>query len=502
MFESRPDDLTSTSISGALWFFMQTIVMKATGLLAQIALAYILVPEDFGLIGMALSITAFADALHQNGLVQVVVQRQLDLDQRGRTVFWLSMAIGLVAMVILVGFGPLAGWLFDQPDVSLLIVVLAIAVPINAAGAVPRAHLLESLRFDRIATISGTQVVLQSVLTVMFALLGLGALSFALPVPIVAMISLYWYSRYRSLDAGWPPTVEEWRGLSKETGVLLSTSWLGKMVGYGDYFLLGLFTGPTTVGLYFFSFRLSIQSAHIVVNNVGRVLFPALAKLEAGSRRQLEAFIRASRALAGVGVPLAILLVFFGPDLIWAVFDPQWEDSAVFVQILSVAAVSRTVADSHVHLLKAQGRYGELFRWGLVSTLTFVAGVSIGGLAAGAIGVSLAVAAHAIGEGWIRYYLTVRPLGGGFWDLGRVSGGPLLSSLVGGGISIGLMTLLFESEYSWARLVLGSGLYVLLYLTALRLLDSTTHEILNEVRHRMTSAIGTRAAKAQHPESG
>lgn len=497
MSESRQGDLTSRSISGALWFFIQTLVIKASGLIAQIALAYILVPEDFGLIGMALSITAFADALHQNGLAQIVVQRRLDLDRRGRTVFWLSLAMGLVAMLILFGIAPVAAGLFDEPAVTTLIMVLAAAVPINAAGAVPRAHLLGSLQFDRIATISGSQVVLQSALTVGFALLGLGALSFALPLPIVAVVTLYWYSRYRSLDAGWPPIVEEWRGLSRDTGALLSTSWLGKVVEFGDYFLLGLFTSPTTVGLYFFAFRLSLQSANIVVNNVGRVMFPALAKLEAGSRRQLQAFTRGSRALAGVGVPLAILLVFFGPDLIEAVFDPQWEDSALFVQILSVAAVSRSVADSHIHLLKAQGRYGELLRWGVVGTLAFLIAVSIGGLAGGAVGVSLAVAGHAMGEGWIRYFLTVRPLGGGFWDLGRVLAGPVVASLAVGAISIGVVTLIFGDHAAWWRLILGSASYVLLYLPILRLLDSTTHGILNEVRRQVTRGLENRTQQSQ-----
>lgn len=502
MSEPQQGDLTSRSVSGALWFFIQTIVIKASSLLAQIALAYILVPEDFGLIGMALSITAFADVLHQNGLSQVVVQRHLDLDREGRTVFWLSLAMGLAAMLVLVGIAPLAAGLFGQPEVSLLIMVLSIAVPINAAGAVPRAYLLEGLRFGQIATISGTQVVLQSALMVVFALLGLGAMSFALPMPIVAVITLFWYSRYRSLDAGWPPMFQQWRSLSKDTGVLMSTSWLGKVVEFGDYFLLGLFTTPTIVGLYFFAFRLSLQSANIVVNNVGRVMFPALAKLEAGSRRQLAAFTRASKAIAGVGVPLAILLVFFGPDLISVVFDPQWEDAAIFVQILSVAAVSRAAADSHIHLLKAQGRYGELFRWGLFGTIAFIGGVIVGGLAGGAIGVSLAVAAHAIGEGWIRYYLSVRPLGGGFWDLGRVLTGPLSASLISGALSIWLVTLAFGSDHSWARLVVGSGAHVLLYIPTLRLLDSTTHEILNDVRRRVTGASGKRAGKVHHSDNG
>lgn len=495
--------LTERSIDGALWFLLQTVVIKASGVITQVALAYLLVPEDFGAIGLALSVTALADVLHQSGLAQVVVQRGEELEDRGSSVFWLSVFMGLGAMAVLMVAAPLLERLFDAPDVAVLVVVIALAVPINAANVVPRAKLIADLAFSKIAAISGLQVLLVGILSVVGAAVGLGSLSFAIPVPIAALVALIWYRRSSPLGLSWPPSTDSWRPLFRSSLVLITTSWLAKIVDYGDYFLLGVFTDPATVGLYFFAFRLSAQSATIVAHNVGRVMFPALVQVPSGSERQYRAFTRGTRALAGIGVPIAVVMVFFGRDLVYAVFDSEWNDSAFFVQVLSVAATVKVVSESHTHLLRAQGRYAEMLRWNLVGTTSFLIVVAAAGAFAGAWGVSLAVVSHTLVDGWVRYHLTTRVFGSGLREFPVIVAGPALTAVVIAGVSFAAAQWGFGLvEPSWQRLALGLAGVAALYFPVLRHIDPETSGVLSSVFRHAAAPIRRRVARRSATEEG
>ncbi len=269
---------------------------------------------------------------------------------------------------------------------------------------------------------------------------------------------------------------------------------------FGDYFILGIFADSTAVGLYYFAFRLAAQTGSIVTSNAARVLFPTLLQVPSGSRRQHRSFMRAVRVLAGFGIPLAMIFVVYGADLLAALFDPQWKQAALFVQVLSIASATRTVSDSHANLLKAQGRYRELLRWNIVGTACFLAIVTLGGAVDQATGVCVAVVIHAVVGGWIVYYLTVRPFGSDFWEFGRLVSGALIASA-----SVAIASVLFMrftlgwTEPSAARLVLGCALMGVLYLPILHVVSPPTSRELLEVSRRVTGPVWVKVRRGVVP---
>lgn len=499
---TKAGGLTGKSIGGAVWFAAQTVVVKSSTLVSQFILAYLLVPDDFGLIAVAMAVAALSGTLFRHGLAQVLVERSQQTHQLAKNAFWLSMAMGAVATVLMLASAPFVARLVGEPEVRDLIWILALTIPIQAASVSPRARLLADLEFGKVARINGAQVILRSALTVLFAWLDLGAYSFALAEPIASAIELLLYRRHHRLEAHAPTDRSAWRSLSRDTGFLVATGILAVTVAQGDYFVLGIFEPATEVGLYYFAYRLSIQGVAIFTNNIGRVLFPALAQLPRGSERQHVAFVRAVRALAGVAIPIGVLGAALGNDLILIAFDDEWDGSGLLLQILCLAAVVRSVSDSYFHLLTAQGRFRSLLIWSAVATVTFLAVVSIGASADGARGTAIAVTLHASLSGWVLYTLTVRPAGGTTTELPRILAGPVVACGSLTAIGLLLAQLAGFDAGDWQRVVLPVVAVGVGYLPLLRAVAPPTADELAGIRSQVLGRVrgrrpGDRAASGQ-----
>ncbi|HEX7008646.1 MAG TPA: oligosaccharide flippase family protein, partial [Phycisphaeraceae bacterium] len=112
---------------------------RVLNLLGQIALAWLLLPEDFGLISLAYTVTAFASVFQQLGLHFVLIQRQAHFRRWGNAGFWMSLTAGLASSVLILVAAPFAVWSYGNPQLWGLLLLLAMGPIIEGFGLVPSA---------------------------------------------------------------------------------------------------------------------------------------------------------------------------------------------------------------------------------------------------------------------------------------------------------------------------------------------------------------------------
>ena len=74
--EEPRSSLADRTSRGAAWMTVQTILTKVLSLGSQLILARLLLEEDFGLYGLALTVYSFAAMIHQAGIQEVLIHRQ------------------------------------------------------------------------------------------------------------------------------------------------------------------------------------------------------------------------------------------------------------------------------------------------------------------------------------------------------------------------------------------------------------------------------------------
>jgi PST family polysaccharide transporter/lipopolysaccharide exporter len=209
-------------------------------------------------------------------------------------------------------------------------------------------------------------------------------------------------------------------------------SEFGRMLlDQSDYMSLGLFRIPLPmVGIYANGFKFSIQTMRLVMVNMTTILFPAFTKLNNQPNRQYEAFFKAQRILAMVGVSGCLLQAAIAKPFAYLFFPSEWHPSIVIMQILSLGMATRMIAGGSYALLKSQGRFATVRNnfWGcaVAQVVALTAVLSLGG---GIVAVSVVVAITAALAGPIVFYVAIRPFGGGWSNVASVLFPPLVCAI-------------------------------------------------------------------------
>jgi PST family polysaccharide transporter len=458
--------LGTHSARGLAYLVAGSTVAKLVNIGAQVVLAYLLSKEDFGVVALAYTITVFIQVIEQGGVCDVLIQRR-NFRLWAIPGFWLALALGITSSLLIALSAPVASAIFRNEQLKWVMLALAPSSIANVLLIVPRAQLSRQLRFRALAAINVASLMLQNLLTVLFAALGFGPYSFILPVPITSSLmaaAAWWWAR-----PPWSlrPHIRRWRYLIADTTRLLAAELQRAFIDQSGYLLLGIFRTAEAVGLYWFGFRFSIQLLQLFAFNLMNVLFPALTKLNDQPRAQFQGFLKAQRILATFGVSSCLLQAATADPLVRWLLPEKWIPSIIVMQILCLGMSTRIVGGSSYALLKSQGRFSAILwsRWAFVTVqvLGLLAVLLLGG---GIASVALVVAAVAGISGPISFYIAILQYGAGWREVADVMVRPVLFAVIAVGTAWAVSLGMAQAGYgSLAQLmeivVIGAGLNIL-----------------------------------------
>src|SRR4051812_30808575 len=365
--------LAGHAARGVGWLLLQTGGAKVVALGAQVVLAWLLRREDFGLLSKTFTVAALPGLLYQVGLREVLLGRTTSVrrvDRWAGPATWMAAGLGGLSAALMLAVAPLAARVLyplrvagdatvgDRRQLVLMVAVLAWAAPILSLGNVPVAQLQARLRFRAVAGVNFLQFATISVLSVVFALAGFGAYSFVLPWPLAAMARLVVLWGLSPPPLPLRPMFNRWRHLAGDTAHVLAARALSLVTELGDYVVLGRFHPDAVVGVYYFAFNLSLQTAMLLALNLDGVLMPVLSKLRDDPVRQRAAFLSAAQAIALVGIPICLLQAVVADPVVRLIFDLKWYAAIPVLQVLSIGMAFRVVTHPAQSLMRAQGRFG------------------------------------------------------------------------------------------------------------------------------------------------
>ena len=371
----------------------QNVAARACSLVSQLVLARLLLPADFGLIGLTYTVTSIAATLTNIGIEDVLMQRQRALRLWAGVAFWITLGLASLAGLLVAAVSPIAAAAYQAPALVGLLAVAALAMPINALASVPAMVMRSRMQFGVLATYGTLEILAQASLTIAFACMGLGAYSFVAPAPVLAVARALVFWRLARSGASLRPRRNRWRHVVNNTGAVFLTRVVIALINQGDYIILGLIASQDVVGGYYFGFRLAAQPLWMLAGNFSGVIFPALAQLKGDARRQGEAALKASNLLSFCVMPVAMLQAAAAAPLVGSLFGDKWLTSIPVIQLLSIGLAFDAVSWVAGSLLNARGEFVAGLRYMLLQAPLFFLLVAAGAWRAQAIGVAWAVCA-------------------------------------------------------------------------------------------------------------
>lgn len=322
---------------GVSWMMLATVVGKGGSFIANIVLGWLLAKEQFGVFSVALGVASIAGVFREGGIRQVLIQKDAARYSRlSGAAFALGTRINLAAGGTLALLAPLLAAAYGMP-ITWLLITMAIGIAISTPASIYRAKLAIDLKYRKLAELTAISAAARYGFTILFAFMGFGAMSLALPWIVVSIVEAL-YGWRATGDRPWsrPKATRLWAPLFARTRWLLTGGFAITLLRQGNYVVLGFLTTELVVGVYFFAYQLVIQLNVLLAMSLQQVLLPALTKLRNAPERHREAVLRATRVMTFGGVVLALsLAVAIDPleDIIWR---GKWFDAVAAVQAMAL----------------------------------------------------------------------------------------------------------------------------------------------------------------------
>jgi PST family polysaccharide transporter len=379
--------LTSRVRSGVAWNLLGQVLQQVLRIGFSIALARLLSPREFGLIGMVSVFTGFAGVFVNMGLGQAIIQRKELRPEHLSTAFTLSLlSSAALAGTFWLGAGFISN-LYGEPILKPLVAVLSLQFLLSASTLVHNALLARAMRFKEAALIEVCAFVCGSTVAVVAAWRGLGVWSLVLNSLVYATVSmvLFW------TRSGWTPRLGLDRQCARDLWAygnhLMGYHALNYWARNADNYLIGKYCGAAELGAYARAYQLMLMPVSQITSVVSHVLFPALSHIQDDLPRFREVLLKSHRMIALVSFPVGVGLLALAEPLVLTFFGQKWRDVISLLRILAINGAGRSLSTQEL-VFNSLGRTDLTFKVGGVTSVVLMLSFLIG-LPWGAKGVAL-----------------------------------------------------------------------------------------------------------------
>ncbi len=395
MSEVKKKSLSEQVFTGITWTYASAILNAVMHLGVLSVLARMLLPSEFGLLGMALIFISFAERIGQVGVGPAIVQKETIVPRDYQVAATVGMICGITISLLFWIVAPVASEFFNEPKLVPILQVLSLVFIAEGFGMVSDSRLQRELRFKSLFIAENTAYFLgNGVLAIYLAYSGYGVWALVwgyLATRIIRALIVFKITPQSMILSF---SFNEARDLLK-FGFGFS---LGRILNfcalYGDNAVIGRWLGAEALGLYSRAYQLMTLPSVYFAQIIDRVMFPGLSKKQGSQQHLKKGYLLTIDAIALVSMPVSVVMFLASEEIVVFLLGPRWTDMVSVLSVLSLGIFARTAYKAGDTLARATGAvYQHAWRQA-VYTLLVICGSLIAvrfGLRAVAYSVLIAV---------------------------------------------------------------------------------------------------------------
>ncbi|WP_030766433.1 MULTISPECIES: lipopolysaccharide biosynthesis protein, partial [unclassified Streptomyces] len=371
--------------SAAKWSLINTVVMRLGNFATGIVLArFFLGPEAWGVYGIAQTVLLVLLSANELGVSLAIVRWEGDPRRFAPTVLTLSAASSCLLYAVLFAVAPAVAGVLGSPEASGVLRVMCLCVVLDGLSQVPAGFLTREFAQGRRMAVDGLNFVLSTAVTLLLAVQGWGAMSFAWGSVVgnVAALIGCCLAAPGTLKFGWDR--EQARALLKFGLPLAGASMLALGVVNVDTMVVGSFLDPLALGFYVLAFNISGWPVRIISEAARRVSFAGFSRLADSPQALAAGFARALGVVMAGTVPICVLLAALAAPVVELIYGERWLPAARALPWLMALGLVRIGCELAYDCLVAIGRRRSLIGvqglWLIILIPALVIGARTGGI--------------------------------------------------------------------------------------------------------------------------
>lgn len=180
--------LKQKTLLGVFWSSIERFSVQGFQFLIQIVMARILLPSDYGVIGILIVFLAISQSIIDSGFSNALIQKKNRNELDYSTVFYFNIAIGIFLYALLFFLSPFIASFYNNPVLEPVMKVISINLLIYSLAVVPKAKLAVCIDFKTQAKASVLGVVFGGTVGIILAYTGYGVWAIVIQATVGAFI--------------------------------------------------------------------------------------------------------------------------------------------------------------------------------------------------------------------------------------------------------------------------------------------------------------------------
>ena len=361
-------NLKERAIGGAIWKFAEKLGMQMMQIVIQIVLARILLPEDYGIIGLLSIFINISDVFILQGFTTALIQKK-DADELDySSVFFANLTMSAVIYIIFYAISPAVAKFYNTPQLCRVMRVLSLNIIVGAFCAVHNAIVSKNLQFKISFIRNIANTVTQGVVGIVMACFGYGVWSLVgskIAGTFVGMVIL-------CVTVEWKPkfvfSIERIKSLFKYSSKVLGTNLLNTIFNNIHSLIIGRYFSTIDVGYYQRGQQIPQAAMTAVDGSMNEVLYPTLSLLQNEPDRLKSALRRSMKTSMYIVLPMLMGLMVTAKPLTLILLTDKWLPSVPFMQLTCLITIFWPLS-ARTHALNAIGRSDVTFKLSIVAKI-------------------------------------------------------------------------------------------------------------------------------------
>jgi O-antigen/teichoic acid export membrane protein len=370
--------LKSKTIHGILWSAVDSLAAQGITFLVGIVLARLLSPAEFGLVGMITVFIAVSESFINSGFSEALIRKKNCTEIDYSTVFYFNLLTGILFFIILFFSGPLISSFFKEPQLNLLVKVLAFVLIIDSLTMIQRTTLTKRIDFKLQTRISVISALTGGAVGIWMAYSGFGVWSLVFKTLIqrtVNSLLLWVWNRWRPMLVF---SLQSFRELFTFGSRLLISGLIDTFYRNIYYLVIGKYFSAQELGYYTRAQQFNDLPSKNLNGIMSRVTYPVLAKMQDDPVKLKSGYKKMIKSIMLISMVLMAGLAAMAEPMIITLIGEKWRPAVIYLQLLTFVGMTYPLHALNLNMLQVQGRSDLFLRLEIIKKLIAIPTIIIG----------------------------------------------------------------------------------------------------------------------------
>lgn len=376
MINQQKESIEKKAIKGSAWAFAGQFSNIIVSFSVNLILARLLLPSDYGLIGMLTIFIALSQTFIDSGFGSALIQKKSPDIIDYSTIFYWNLTISVSFYAILFLCAPLIAEFYNIKELTGITRGIGLVLILNALITIQSNILRKQLRFKALALINIFSSISGGLIAIIAAYNSYGVYSLVLQPTSSGLVSLILIE----IVTHWRPALrfsrERFNKLFHFGGFLFASTLLQTGCQNIINVLIGRTYNATQLGLFSQAQKFDSITSHNIPQVLAQVLFPVFSAIQDDVRSLGEALQKSIRIISFVIFPILIQLILIAEPLISFLYGSKWIDCVPYFKILCIGGLFVCLQNISYYAVAAVGKskvlfYWSFYKWGILLLLIF-----------------------------------------------------------------------------------------------------------------------------------